>query len=278
VKSIGYTPAQKQRLRELGSHEAGLKKVFINVEERERIFNQLAKDLASGSREAIKALQHKPRKPILKVVEGMLSNSAICRGFMEVVTPSIIPRIFIERMGLKRTDKLWKQIIWLDERRCLRPMLAPNLYQLMGKLKRFFKPVRIFEVGSCFRKDTRGPLHIEEFTMFNLVEFVPPTDASERLSELLTSILKDVGVRKYEFKRETSEVYGSTVDIYVKGVEVASAVAGPHALDQNWNIVDPWVGAGFGVERLAMAIRRLNSVVRVGRSLAYLNGARLDIE
>jgi phenylalanyl-tRNA synthetase alpha chain len=114
--------------------------------------------------------------------------------------------------------------------------------------------------------------------MFNIVELAPPTDASKRLNELITTLLKNIGIRKYMLKQEKSEVYGSTIDILIDGVEVATAVAGPNALDRNWNITEPWAGVGFGVERLAMATRKFNSVARVGRSLVYLNGARLDIE
>lgn len=37
-------------------------------------------------------------------------------------------------------------------------MLAPNLYFLLRELVNIWeKPVRIFEVGSCFRKDTKRP-------------------------------------------------------------------------------------------------------------------------
>jgi phenylalanyl-tRNA synthetase alpha chain len=75
-----------------------------------------------------------------------------------------------------------------------------------------------------------------------------------------------------------SEVYGATVDVEVRGLEVASGVAGPHPLDAGWGITDPWAGWGFGIERLAMAMEGSPQIGRFGRSLTYLDGARLNVQ
>ena len=61
------------------------------------------------------------------------------------------------------------------------------------------------------------------------------------------------------------------------GIEVASGATGPHPLDDNWNISEPWAGLGIGLERVAMLVRGYGNVHRVGRSLIYLDGARLNI-
>jgi phenylalanyl-tRNA synthetase alpha chain len=58
---------------------------------------------------------------------------------------------------------------------------------------------------------------------------------------------------------------------------------GPHHLDANWGLMDmPWVGLGFGLERLVMAraARRGQTLnpVRAGRSLSYLAGFRLNVQ
>jgi phenylalanyl-tRNA synthetase alpha chain len=37
------------------------------------------------------------------------------------------------------------------------------------------------------------------------------------------------------------------------------------------------VGIGFGLERLLMAAQKSNNLSKVGRSLAYLDGIRLNI-
>ena len=52
---------------------------------------------------------------------------------------------------------------------------------------------------------------------------------------------------------------------------------GPHALDRPWRITDAWVGIGFGLERLIMAAEGSESLARLGRSLSYLDGIRLNI-
>ena len=45
------------------------------------------------------------------------------------------------------------QVFWLDKNSCLRPMLAPNLYDISKKLMPVIPlPLRVFEIGSCFRK------------------------------------------------------------------------------------------------------------------------------
>jgi len=59
-----------------------------------------------------------------------------------------------------------------------------------------------------------------------------------------------------------------------------SAVVGPHPLDDAWGIVDPWVGLGFGLEKLVMVRQEYQNIQRVGRSLIYLiylDGIRLNI-
>jgi phenylalanyl-tRNA synthetase alpha chain len=52
---------------------------------------------------------------------------------------------------------------------------------------------------------------------------------------------------------------------------------GPHPLDHAWRITDTWVGLGFGLERLLMAVREGSSIGRLGRSLAYLDGITLNL-
>jgi hypothetical protein len=63
----------------------------------------------------------------------------------------------------------------------------------------------------------------------------------------------------------------------VAGIEVASGVTGPHRLDTRWGIFDPWVGIGFGLERLCQVKAGYANIKRVGRSLKYLDGVRLNI-
>ena len=89
--------------------------------------------------------------------------------------------------------------------------------------------------------------------------------------------MRAAGIHEYELARTDSEVYGEMLDVEVDGLEVCSAGVGPHPLDGNWGIVDPWVGLGFGLERLLMAREGYATIERAGRSLTYVDGVRLNL-
>ena len=60
-------------------------------------------------------------------------------------------------------------------------------------------------------------------------------------------------------------------------LEIGSAAMGPHPLDEAWGIRDTWVGIGFGLERLLLVAGGGTHLARMGRSLAYLDGTRLNL-
>ena len=63
-------------------------------------------------------------------------------------------------MTITEDHPLFSQVFWLDSDRCMRPMLAPHLYYVLVDLLRLWeKPVRIFEIGMCYRKETKGDLY-----------------------------------------------------------------------------------------------------------------------
>ena len=159
-------------------------------------------------------------------------------------------------------------------------MLAPNLYEVMRDLHRITRgPVRIFEAGSCFRKESQGAQHLNEFTMLNLVELdgVAEGQQMERLRQLATGAMEALGMDDYQLVEEESEVYGTTLDIEVEGVEIASGAFGPHFLDEKWGIFQPWVGIGFGIERIAMIKGGYRTIKRVGKSISFLDGSPLHL-
>jgi phenylalanyl-tRNA synthetase alpha chain len=98
-----------------------------------------------------------------------------------------------------------------------------------------------------------------------------------RLKELACVVMEAVGFSDYELETTESEVYGETLDITADGVEIASGSYGPHPLDRNWGVSETWVGIGIGIERLAMLTGGYNSIKRVGRSVAYVDGTRLNV-
>ena len=277
--AIGFTVTQKQRLRELGAGEDSAQLTFADAEARNAAFKALETELVRAGRRRLEELRSSRRTPLLCDLESVLSSSLTAAGFVRVRTPVIIGADALTRMGITAGHPLLDQVFSIESGRCLRPMLAPNLYTLLRRLNRIWsKPFGIFEIGPCFRRDTKGSRHLNEFTMLNLVELgVPLDDRQARLEELAALVMNAAGIPDYALATETSEVYGDTVDVEVGGLEVCSTAMGPHPLDDAWGITDTWVGLGFGLERLLVAREELPNIERVGPSLSYLDGVRLSI-
>jgi len=276
---IRLTTTQAQRLRELGADPLVLDEAFVDATTRDAAFRQLEDGFVRDGRRRLQEMRTVGRAPQLVELETCLRSALSGAGFVQVVTPIIITTDALAKMGIERGHALREQVFWLEDGRCLRPMLAPNLYTLLRRLGRIWsRPFGIFEVGPCFRRDSKGARHLNEFTMLNLVELGRPAEECRaRLEELAALVMNAAGVHDYDLVRTESEVYGEMVDVEVEGAEVCSAGRGPHPLDGNWGIVEPWVGLGFGLERLIMAREGYPNIERAGRSLSYVDGVRLNI-
>ena len=276
---VSWTSTQKQRLRELNAPKNLQISTFSDISERNKAFLSVVNKLIERNKKNLHEVETLSRRPMVLDLESKLINALMENNFVQVFTPVIISKASIIKMSIDEKHDLFKQVFWIDKNRCLRPMLAPNLYVLLQRLSRLWKkPIRIFETGPCFRKDTEGKYHMKEFTMLNLVELgIPMQTRSERLKELADLIMGTAGIKDYSLIQNRCEVYGNTIDVIVKELEVASGVSGPHTLDSNWGIRDPWVGIGFGIERLALVKGGYQNIGSVGRSLAYLDGIRLNM-
>jgi len=276
---VAFTATQRQRLHELGAPDDAGARTFADTAARDAAFRELETSLAAAGRAALDALRSGPRVPALRRLEQALRAALAEAGLVEVVTPAIVGTEALRKMGIDPGGEMAEQVFWLDRDRCLRPMLAPNLYTLLRRLARVWRqPFAIYEIGSCFRRDTKGSRHLNEFTMLNLVELGTPLERrDDRLRELAAVVLDAAGVTGHELVRKHSEVYGDELDVVAAGIEVCSTALGPHPLDDAWGITDPWVGLGFGLERLLVARDGLAGIERVGRSLSYLDGVRLQL-
>jgi len=279
--SISWSETQHRRLNELEAAERDLKRKFDTEQDRDRAFQLLEQDLVRSARQKLDELRSGSRRPRLCRLESRLANVLTDNGFVQVTTPTIMSKGLLAKMSIDDHHQLASQIFWLGKDRCLRPMLAPHLYYVLKDLVRLWeKPVRIFEIGSCFRRESQGAQHANEFTMLNLVEMGLAADLRrQRLDELATLITATAGIDHYTFESIDSTVYGETLDIVAgeNGLEIGSSAMGPHALDRAWQITDAWVGIGFGLERLLMVAENINSLGRAGRSLGYLDGIRLNV-
>lgn len=277
-----FTVTQLERIAELGGSQALAEREFETREERDRVFRQEEKELVRVCRGRIKELLTEKHVTDSVSVGRVLEQWLMEQDFTKVVTPTIITRDMLAKMTIDEFHHLSEQVFWLDKKRCLRPMLAPNLYVVMRELHRITnEPVKIFEIGSCFRKESQGAQHMNEFTMLNCVELAAVADGQqmEELKRLAHSAMEALGVPRdaYELVTEDSTVYGSTVDIEINGLEVASGSFGPHFLDSQWGVFDTWVGIGFGIERLTMALAGSKTIKKFGRSIAFIDGQPLHI-
>jgi phenylalanyl-tRNA synthetase alpha chain len=279
---VTWTETQLRRLQELDASEPDIDQHFENAAAREKAFQEIEKNQAIELRQRLKVFREVDLRPGLCRLEARLIDTLIKQGFVQVTTPIMMSRGLLQKMSIDASHPLNSQIYWLDKNKCLRPMLAPHLYYVLVDLLRLWdKPVKIFEVGPCFRKESQGAQHSSEFTMLNLVEMGLPADQrKDRIKELGALVSEAAGVNEYHFEKITSEIYGDTIDI-VAGkdhVEVGSAAMGPHPLDRPWKITDTWVGIGFGLERLLMVAQNSSNLAKMGRSLTYLDGIRLNIQ
>ena len=276
-----WSTTQIRRLKELNASASQQGVAFETSSGRDAAFQRLAGELVQRERRRLVEFRTRFLRPRVCRLESRLTEMLTGRGFVQVNTPVIMTRGHLAKMAITAEHPLFKQIYWIERNYCLRPMLAPHLYCLLQNLLRLWeKPVRLFEVGPCFRREGRGAQHAAEFTMLNLVEAGLPLDEREgRLRELAAWVAESAGLADYRVAPTHSEVYGDTIDILAgeRRLEVGSAAMGPHALDKAWRITDTWVGIGFGIERLVMASENLDSLGRIGRSLAYLDGIRLNI-
>jgi pyrrolysyl-tRNA synthetase-like protein len=275
-----FTVAQSQRLTELNGNPKETTRVFDTALERNEAFKELELTLVKQNKAKLSKLLHETHKPLTIQIEEAMTAWLTGIDFARVSTPVLITAEMLAKMTITADHPLTDQVFWVDSKHCMRPMLAPNLYEVMRNLYAITnQPVRIFEIGSCFRKESQGAKHMNEFTMLNLVELAGVKDGEQmaRLEALAHGAMEAVGINHYEIEVEKSEVYGETLDIVVDGMELASGAYGPHPLDPAWGIFDPWVGIGLGLERIAMLKGEYQTIKRAGKSIAYLDGVPLKL-
>lgn len=279
--SITFTETQKNRLTELGVEKEILHQKFDEFKEREQTYVVIEKQAVVKNKMTLNTLLETSHKPALCRLQQEMADALCESGFTQVTTPTIISSQAMEKMTINRNNPLYEQVYWLDTKSCLRPMLAPNLYHVSKLLMNSNKmPIRIFEIGSCFRKESEGNTHLKEFTMLNLVEWGTPKEKRlDRLKELAEIVMKAAHIEDYDMQEEDSVVYGVGLDIVSKeGMELASTSMGPHPLDDAWKINCTWVGMGFGLERLLMHREKQQGIHRHSKSIVYLDGACLKVK
>jgi phenylalanyl-tRNA synthetase alpha chain len=279
--SLFFTDEQKDRLRDLGASSEELTKSFSSAAERDEVFLSRQKSLASLIRKKLDKAFLTGGRPAAELLRESLASLLASLGLTEVSTPIIMSRARLVKMGLEDDPLLTEQVFWIDPKRCLRPMLAPHLYEYMldiQKLRRD-KTFGIFEIGPCFRKESQGARHAGEFTMLNLVEVNVPLERRQaRLEEFIGLIAERANLKDWRLEIVESTVYGQTVDLVDgNGLELASCSMGPHPLDKAWGFAGTWIGLGLGLERLAMSLAGSDRLSPVGRGFGRLLGLPLSL-
>lgn len=270
-----FTDPQIQRLMEYGDADFADAE-FDDATERDRQFARIMSRTKAANDAGVEDIIANPRRHDLERLKVDIAERLVARGFIEVKTPTIISTKALAKMTITPDHPLYKQVFFIDDKRCLRPMLAPNLYVVMRRLRDHTDgPVRIFEMGSCFRKESKSNRHLEEFTMLNLVDMGPDGDPTECLKVYIDDVMKAARL-EYTLSREESDVYVETLDVNIGDTEVASGAVGPHILDSAHDVHEPWAGVGFGLERLLMLRDGRSSARKTGRSNTYLDGYKID--
>lgn len=268
---LSYTSTQKERIKSLLTPADDM-----TFPEGLPEFRELESMLVKRRKEDLRKMYEEDREHVLAKLEREISHFFVERGFVEIRTPIIIPAEYIERMGITEEDPLSKQIFRVDGNLRLRPMLAPGLYNYLRKFDKVLPdPIRIFEIGPCYRKESEGSAHLEEFTMLNFCQMGSGCNR-ENLEALIDEFLDFLGV-DYEIVADSCMVYGDTIDVMHGDLEISSAVVGPIPQDIDWGITKPWMGAGFGLERLLKVKHNYSNIRRGSRSETYYNGINLNL-
>jgi pyrrolysyl-tRNA synthetase len=239
-------------------------------------FRELESELLSRRRKDLQQIYTEEREHYLGKLEREITKFFVDRGFLEIKSPILIPMEYIERMGIDNDKELSKQIFRVDKNFCLRPMLAPNLYNYLRKLDRTLPdPIKIFEIGPCYRKESDGKEHLEEFTMLNFCQMGSGC-TRENLEAIIKDFLDYLGI-DFEIVGDSCMVYGDTLDVMHGDLELSSAVVGPIPMDRDWGINKPWIGAGFGLERLLKVMHDFKNIKRASRSESYYNGISTNL-
>ena len=280
MNQVTWTDIQFKRLKALSADYETMCCRFDSLEARNRAYQALEKTLVKSEKARLNEFLTHQLQTRLYGLECRLTDVLNEHGFSRVTTPTIMSRHQLAKMSIDEKHPLFEQVFWINDKQCLRPMLAPNLYRVMYALARLGKtPIRFFEIGACFRKESDSAHHNAEFTMLNLVEMgVPPEEREERLRVLGQLVVDAAGLKEIAFERESSAVYGDTLDILCGAdrLEIASGAMGPHPLDHAWRITDTWVGLGFGLERMVMIAQGSDTIKKWGKSLTYMDGIRLS--
>ncbi|MCA1786803.1 MAG: hypothetical protein LC657_12580, partial [Desulfobacteraceae bacterium] len=119
------------RFTELGIDVEKPGPVFLSPSERNRAFQKMEKEQVKIQRANLTALLRTAGPTKWEILTKKLEIQLHQLGFTRVSTPTIITKTALAKMTIDENHPLFRQVFWINEKQCLRPMLAPGLYSLM---------------------------------------------------------------------------------------------------------------------------------------------------
>jgi len=185
--------------------------------------------------------------------DDFLEEMALRLKLSGTQTAEILDRVFPE----------FRELSPVPMKKTLRSHMTSNWFPVLQRLRGSWPlPVRIFSVGSRFRREQRqDPHHLFESTSASVV--VMDKDLSlEDGESLVRDVLKKMGFRKCTFRKKkvASRYYDPETDTEVfvnyggKQIEVGNLGFYAPASLENYDIDIPVFNIGFGVERMAMIL------------------------
>jgi O-phosphoseryl-tRNA synthetase len=147
-------------------------------------------------------------------------------------------------------------------------------FPLLAKMQRTHRlPLKLFSIGKRYRREQKQDIHhLYESTSASIVVMAEDITLEDG-KDLTRKILKDLGFKKSRItpKKTTSKYYapGMDLEVYInfenRELEVANlGFYSPVSLAK-YKIWYPVLNLGFGVERIAMILKRVNDI----RKLVY---------
>ncbi|MEW6200798.1 MAG: O-phosphoserine--tRNA ligase, partial [bacterium] len=230
---------------------AGLDRADIGLSrEKEETINAIVPGFARF--DELKGLLREYKEALIEA-DDFLEEMAKRLGITGDQTAEILEKVFPE----------FKELKPVVTNRTLRSHMTSNWFPVLQELqKKRPLPIRLFSVGSRFRREQRqNAQHLFESTSASVVVMDENLTMKDGM-ELTKNILKKLGFKKCSFRKKpvASRYYAADTDTEVfinyegNDIEVGNLGFYDERALKNYEIDAPVFNIGFGVERIAMIL------------------------
>jgi O-phosphoseryl-tRNA synthetase len=241
---------------------AGLDRADIGLSKsKTEIIHKIVPDFARE--EELRTLLREYKEALIEA-DDFLEELALRLKVSDTQAAEIVDRVFPEFKDLKP----------VVTKRTLRSHMTSNWFPVLQRLRtKWPLPIRLFSVGSRFRREQRqDPHHLFESTSASVVVMDEKLTMDDG-KKLVIDVLKRMGFDKCSFKKKkiASRYYDPETDTEVfvgyrgQQIEVGNLGFYAPASLRNYDINLPVFNIGYGVERMAMILSGATDL----RSLVY---------